>query len=76
MKRTSRGFRIYTTLVDTYGNTVRIQESSAAFKRRCWIFTSGEPSRDKGNPPAPHLSPAQARRIAAALLRFADGGPR
>lgn len=50
--------------------------------RRCWIFTEYEdgsrhrphaPSDGGVSVPSPHLSPAQARRVAKALLRFAEG---
>lgn len=95
MKRTSRGFDIYTEFIDTYGARVRVQESSSAAGRRCWVFTSGgrtlgrrqrelfEACRAGGfkmpgddvvtDHTSPHLTPAQARRLARALLRFAEG---
>lgn len=82
MKRTPRGFAVYTEFVDTYGNRVRVQKSSSAGVRRCWIFTNypdgakfkpHAPSPGGITTPEPHLSPAQARRVAKALLRFADG---
>jgi len=78
MKRTSRGLAIYAEFVDTYGHTVRVQKSSSAGVRRCWLFCEDD-GKDcifhLGNWQAlsPHLSPAQARRMAKALLRFADG---
>lgn len=76
VKKTNRGFNIYTEFTDTYGNEVRVQESSAACARRCWIFSNRD-GKDAhihlGEPQAfsPHLSPEQARRLAKALLKFA-----
>ena len=91
MKRTDRGFAIYAKLTDTYGADVRVQKSSAAGVRRCWIFAKGgstlgsrQKTLSEESPMQPgenivndsvsaHLSPAQARRVAKALLQFADG---
>lgn len=64
MKRAKNGLMILTEFRDTYGAVVTVQHSSA-IEPRCWIFCEGTQS-------APHLSPAQARRVAKALLRFAD----
>ena len=72
MKRTNRGFAIYTEVTDTYRNRCRVQASSAAGGRRVWIICKAGPTWG-GSAPHPHLSPAQARRIAKALLRFAKG---
>jgi len=75
MKRNARGFAIYTEFVDTYANEVRVQESSSIV-RRCWIFCRPTPDSQFEHyerAPAPHLTPAQARRVARALLRFAGG---
>lgn len=91
MKRTSRGFDLYTEFTDTYGATVSVRESSAAGVRRCWVDARGgstlgarQLALSKEDPRQPgenivndntsgHLSPAQARRLAKALLRFARG---
>lgn len=72
MKRTHRGFAIYTEFQDTYGAWIRVQKSSAATTRRCWIFAN-EDEDGGGKETAAHLSPQQARRVAKALHRFADG---
>ena len=72
MKRTARGFLVYTEFTDDSGNRVRVQESSSATARRCWIFAQDREGRDAVSP---HLSSAQARRIAKALLRFAEPKP-
>jgi len=71
MKRTARGFAIYTEFTDAYGRQVRVQKSSSAEHKRVWVFcedTVGGVTRDR----SPHLSPAMARRVAKALLRFAE----
>lgn len=91
MKRTARGFAIYTEFTDTYGAEVSVYESSAAGVRRCWVAARGggtlgarQRELSKEDPRQPgqnivndntsaHLSPEQARRMAKALLRFADG---
>ena len=91
MKRTARGFAVYTESQDTYGALVTVQRSSMASGRRCWVSARGgytlgarqlELSKEDPRQPgqnivndntSAHLSPAQARRLAAALLRFADG---
>jgi hypothetical protein len=67
--RDGRGLAIYTQFRDTYGTQVTVKDSSAAGRRCCWIF--GEGTSPGGTKLAPHLTPAQARRVAAALLRFA-----
>lgn len=80
MKRTQRGFRIYGEYKVSRLCTVRIQESSSAAGRFVWIFCHNEKGEDAivhlGKPHAvsPHLSRAQARRVANALLKFADEG--
>lgn len=62
MKRTPGGRRIFGEIMDDDGHEVSVVESSARDSGpRCWIFG--------GNP---HLTPAQARRVANALLKFAD----
>ncbi len=79
-KTTSRGFRIYGEFKDSYHSTVRIQESSAAGALRVWIFCKNHRGEDAvtcvGAPGSvsavsPHLTRAQARRVAKALLEFA-----
>jgi hypothetical protein len=78
MKRTQRGFAIYGAYKDSRNNVVRIQESSSAAGPHVWIFTNDRDGRDAiihlGQPHSvsPHLTPAQARRVAQALERFAD----
>jgi hypothetical protein len=37
MKRTERGFAIYTEFKDEYGKNIRVQASSLATKRCVWI---------------------------------------
>lgn len=70
MKRTNRGLRIFSTFKDTYGSVVSVQESSAASAFRCWVFCNNDTGSFKD--PSPHLSPRQARQLAAALVKFAD----
>jgi hypothetical protein len=77
-KRTPRGFAIYGEYKDSRDNTVRIQESSSAAGPHVWIFVKNKDGAEViehlGNHMAvsPHLTPAQARRVANALLKFAN----
>jgi hypothetical protein len=64
MKRTARGFRIYTEFSDTYGNIVTVQQSSSV-KHRCWISVDSAV-------PAAHLSVVHAKRLIKALTRFVE----
>lgn len=76
MNRTPRGFGIYIELVDRYDNEVRVQRSSLAGDRCCWIFcapTAKSDFKNPNNPPSPHLTADMARQVAKALLEFADG---
>lgn len=77
MKRTARGFSIYTEFNDHNGQEVRVQESSEAFHKRCWIFCTKDGldchvHLGTHQAYSPYLTPAQARMVARALLRFAD----
>ena len=80
MKRTNRGFNIYSEIKDSYGQEVRVQQSSNAEIEACWIFCHKE-GKDAhihlGNPQAysPHLTKAQAKKVAKALLKFASPKP-
>lgn len=80
-KKTVRGFNIYSEFKDSYGNAVTVQESSSA-NRACWIFVKNKDGKDvvdcigaldNRQSVSPHLTPAQARRLAKALLKFAEG---
>ena len=78
MQRTNRGFAIYAHVTDNKGQQIRVQKSSDAEHRSVWIFCSkggidGVFHMGRWQSFSPHLSPAKARRVAQALLRFADG---
>lgn len=81
MKKCSRGFNIYSEFKDTHGNTVTVKESSAAMKHCVWIFVKNKNGADgvwdnatgQYISASPHLSKAQAKRLAKALLKFAEG---
>lgn len=78
MKKTNRGFGIYSEFTDSYGQGITVQESSSATKHCVWIFTKGRDGKDYSmhmgevHVPSPHLTKAQARRLAKALLKFAE----
>ncbi len=81
MKRTQRGFSIYGAYKDSRGNTVRVQQSSACGGPFVWLFVKDAQGREvyehmgQHTAVSPHMTRAQARRVAQALLRFADGTP-
>lgn len=76
--RTPRGFAVYGSVTDGRGNVTRVQRSSAMGEPHCYVFCADAEGRSAyihcGEPhaPSPHLDAAQARALAAALLRFAD----
>lgn len=71
-----RGLAIYTKFKDTRGCTVTVKQSSAYGLRNCWLFctnTAGSyRDRDTNADVSPHLTVAQARRLAKALLSWVD----
>lgn len=78
LKRTPRGFAIYTELKDCYGHLVRIIHSSSAQKDAVWIFCEPDPHQpqapgDTEERPRPHLTVPQAKRVVHALNRFIKG---
>ncbi len=70
MKRTQRGFRIYGEFKDSYCSEVRIQESSSAMGRFCWIFS--HKANDQQTDFPPHLSVTQAKLMVKALTKFIE----
>lgn len=81
LERTPRGFAVFGRVTDNRGNVATVQESSAAEGSYCWVFVKD----DEGHAVVPcaaapggysavssHLNPAQARALAALLVRFAD----
>jgi hypothetical protein len=71
-RKTNRGFRIYCDFADSYGNQVRVQESSSAEKYCAWIFCHKGPSSNMDEP-SPHLTISQAKRVIRALEKFIAG---
>lgn len=80
MRKTNRGFKIYGEYKDSKGSMVKIQESSAMGGPYVWIFCKDYKGNDVNDcvgatdnriSVSPHLSRAQARRVAKALLEFA-----
>lgn len=78
MKRTSRGFAIFGEYKDSKRQLVRIQKSSS-IREAVWIFCQDSAGNSVDTVPGytlakcPHLTRHQARLVAKALLRFADG---
>ncbi len=77
MKKTNRGFNIYSEFKDSYQNTISVQESSAAMRECVWIFVKNKDGKDgalhmgEWQAATAHLTKPQARRLAKALLKFA-----
>ena len=79
MKRTNRGFWIFSEFKDSYDQTITVQESSS-INKRCWIFVKNKDGNDGFEDKAgggfhsysAHLSPAQAKRLIKALERFIE----
>lgn len=67
-KFTPRGFAIYDEFEDSYGSTIRVQESSNAEVDAVWIFTDNEDT----NNPSPHLSVSEAIQLRNALNEFIE----
>jgi len=67
MDFTNRGFGVYASFKDSYGNTVRVQESSNVYGG-IWIFCDLNPDYP-GKPyePSPHLSIENAETLINAL---------
>lgn len=70
MRKTQRGFGIYSEFTDSYGSRIKIQESSSAEKKCCWIFCDNDPNVFKN--PSPHLTVAQAKRVIAGLKKWIE----
>ena len=72
MKRTERGFAIYTEFKDEYGKNIRVQASSLAMKRCVWIQNevTEHMGQHFGNA---HLTVAMTKRVIKALQAFVDG---
>lgn len=74
---TQRGFQDYCELVDRYGSTVTVRQSSLASEPCVWIFSKkdgqdGVFHLGKWQAYSPHLTVEQAKRVRDALQRFID----
>lgn len=78
----NRGLKDFVSITDSYGMTVTVRQSSSAEGPHCWVFCKDRDGNDAiihlGRPTArsPHLTPAMARKVAAALITFADEAER
>jgi hypothetical protein len=70
VKKTSRGFKIYSEFTDSYGSKIRIQESSNAEKTCVWIFCNNDTGHFSD--PTPHLTVAQAKQVIKGLQAFIE----
>lgn len=72
MKRTGRGFAIYTEFPDHYGKNIAVIRSSLVSPRCVWIQNEivEHMGEHLGNA---HLTVPMARRIIKALQAFVDG---
>lgn len=72
MRKTERGFDLYSEFIDTYQSKVSIQMSSNV-KKRCVITVTNDGKHPRSNLVTDgfmHLSEAQARRVIKALEKF------
>ena len=63
IKRTARGFNMYATIVDSYGGSTRVQQSSALGMAHLWLFVKDH----EGHEGSAHLTPQNCRDMIAAL---------
>ena len=61
--RTARGFNMYATIIDSYGGSVRVPQSSAFGMAHLWLFTKDH----EENEASAHLTPQNCRDMIAAL---------
>ncbi len=57
--KTARGFSKYGEFKDTYGATIRVQESSAVGPTKVWIFCQ----KDDRSECSPHLNVEQMKKL-------------
>lgn len=72
MKKTQRGFKVYSEFVDSYKSNVVVQESSSVLER-CWIFVTNDgktPGSNLVTDGAIHLTKGQAKFLIKALTKF------
>lgn len=78
MRRTPEGFILYGKFKDARGNRIRVQRSCIRGRRRCRLVCEAGSDRAASvaamfGASAMDLTRRQARRLAKALLDFADG---
>lgn len=67
---TQRGFAIYGHITDSRGNTICVQESSAADDSYVWLFLQPRDGEKNEDQVEPHLSVEDATELRDALNRF------
>jgi hypothetical protein len=72
MKRTSRGFALYTEFKDADGESVKVQRSSSIGRRLVYIFPNAKIHLGEAISGA-HLTVPMAKRVIKALQRFVNG---
>jgi hypothetical protein len=72
MKRTPRGFALYTEFKDIDGENVKVQRSSSIGKRLVYIFPAARIHLGTAIAGA-HLTVGMAKRVIKALQQFVDG---
>lgn len=63
IEQTNRGFNKYATIVDSYGGSIRVQQSSAFGMAHVWLFVKDH----EGHEGSAHLTPQNCRDMIAAL---------
>ena len=70
IKKTERGFDVYDEFVDTYGNTIKVQESSSV-DERVWVFLTASPDlMQRPGEVEMHLDVQGVDRLIAALQEW------
>ena len=72
MKRTQRGFAMYTEFTDYDGETVKVQRSSSCGRRLVYIFPAAKIHLGEISCGA-HLTVPMAKRVIRALQAFVAG---
>lgn len=71
-----RGLYAYGQIIDSDGNKIRVQQSSAVGDSYCWIMVEDRQGRDaymhlgQMTAPSPHLNVRDAKMLRDALDRF------
>lgn len=72
MKKTARGFGVYTEFTDTYKNKIEVTQSSAACYDRVWVHIMGAGDPWLKGEASAHLSKQQAKWLIKGIQKWLD----